>query len=148
MIDFAAALWPFVTLMVTAFLAGTLLPFSSEAALAVSLKAELGSPAGLLAAATIGNVGGSLFNWWVGRHALHFQERRWFPFTPPAMEAASTRFRNYGSWTLLLSWVPLIGDPLTFMAGVFRVPLWTFLPLVTAGKLGRYFVVFWAFNGA
>jgi membrane protein YqaA with SNARE-associated domain len=131
-------LWPYALMCAIAFSAGTLLPFSSEVALVAQMKTGLGSPVGLLLAATIGNVAGSCFNWLIGRYARHFEGRRWFPFSAATIDTASARFNALGVWTLLLAWVPIIGDPLTFVAGVMRVPFWIFLPLVTIGKAGRY----------
>ncbi|EDN65793.1 conserved hypothetical protein, membrane [Beggiatoa sp. PS] len=54
---------------------------------------------------------------------------------------AQSVFSKYGVWTLLLAWLPVVGDPLTFIAGVFRVPIFIFLILVLVGKGSRYFVV-------
>ena len=95
----------------------------------------------LLVAATIGNVAGSAFNWWLGLNARRFEDRRWFPFSPATIAAASNRFRRFGLWSLLLAWVPIIGDPLTFIAGVLQVPFRYFLPLVAIGKAARYAIV-------
>jgi membrane protein YqaA with SNARE-associated domain len=135
------ALWPYATMFVSAFVSATLLPFASEAVLLAQLKSGYGSALGLLAAATVGNVGGSTVNWWMGRLLLRFQDRGWFPFKPADIARASERFQRFGTGVLLLSWVPIIGDPLTLVAGVLRVPLAVFLVLVTVGKLGRYLVV-------
>lgn len=121
-----------------AFLAASLLPFSSEVVLAAQIKAGFASTTGLLIAATLGNVAGSLFNWWLGRFARHYEGRRWFPFKPETIAAASARFQRFGTWSLLFSWLPIVGDPLTFVAGVLRVPVIPFLILVTIGKAARY----------
>lgn len=133
--------WPILAMTVSAFMAGTLLPFSSEVALLAAISSKLASPSALFIAATVGNVAGSCFNWWIGRHVRHFENRRWFPFKPAAIAAASARFNKYGVGCLLLSWVPLIGDPLTFVAGLLRVPLAVFVPLVAIGKGSRYLAV-------
>ena len=130
--------WPHVVMLASAFVAASLLPVSSEVVLAAQIKAAVASPLALVATATVGNVAGSAFNWWLGHHARRLEGRRWFPFTPEAIAAASTRFRRYGLWSLLLSWLPIVGDPLTFVAGVLRVPILLFLPLVTIGKGARY----------
>lgn len=135
------SIWPYVTLAGASFLAATLLPFSSEVALIANLKAGLGTPERLVAAATFGNVAGACFNWWIGRSLRRFEGRRWFPFAPDAIERASQRFRRYGVGVLLLSWLPIVGDPLTLVAGVLRVPLSIFLPLVAVGKAARYVVI-------
>lgn len=135
------ALWPYGAVFVSAFASATLLPMASEAVLFGAIKAGLASTAGLLAAATAGNVGGSALNWWMGRWLLRFQHRRWFPFSPAALERATAWFERRGVWVLLLSWLPVVGDPLTLVAGVLRVPLGLFLALVTIGKAARYAVI-------
>jgi membrane protein YqaA with SNARE-associated domain len=132
---------PYASMLVLAFGAGTLLPFSSEVALVAAMKATSASTVGLVAFATVGNVAGSVFNWWVGRSARRFEGRRWFPFDRPQIDRASARFQKLGLWSLVMSWLPVVGDPLTFVAGVLRVPLPIFLALVTIGRLGRYIVV-------
>ena len=53
----------------------------------------------------------------------------------------SSWFSKYGKWTLFFSWVPVIGDPLTIVAGVFRVPIYTFILIVSIAKIMRYFFV-------
>jgi len=135
------ALWPLLIMLASAFGAATLLPFSSELVLAAQIKAGLAPVWALLSAATIGNVAGSAFNWWLGRHARRFEGRRWFPFSPATIDAASTRFQRWGLWSLLFSWLPVVGDPLTFVAGVLRVPFTLFLPLVALGKGARYALI-------
>jgi membrane protein YqaA with SNARE-associated domain len=134
-------LWPYFVLAATAFLAATLVPLSSEVALVAVLKSGLGAPAGFLLAASIGNVGGCLFNWWLGLNLRRFEGRRWFPLKPGEIDRAAERFRRWGTLGLLFSWVPIVGDPLTLVAGVLRVPLTIFLPLVALGRVGRYLVV-------
>lgn len=127
-----------VSLFVGAFLAATLLPFSSEVMLVAALVAgDLPAPL-LVATAAAGNILGSTVNWALGRFLLTWQDRRWFPFSPQQIETASRRFARYGSWTLLFAFVPVIGDPLTFAAGVLKVPFWRFLVLVSIGKTARY----------
>ena len=135
------SLGPLLLMLASAFGAATLLVLPSEAVLIAQIKAGLAPNWALLAAATIGNVAGSAFNWWLGSHARRFQDRRWFPFSPATIEAASARFQRWGLWSLLFAWVPVIGDPLTFVAGVLRVPFHWFLPLVAIGKGGRYAIL-------
>jgi len=95
----------------------------------------------LVAVATAGNVLGSAVNWMLGRYLIRFRDRRWFPIKGRALERATRFYRRWGVWTLLLAWAPVVGDPLTFVAGVFRTSLWVFLPLVTVGKAARYWAV-------
>ncbi|MDN2567683.1 DedA family protein [Aquibium sp. A9E412] len=125
-------------LFAAAFLAATLLPAQSEALL-VGLTAAGGLPVVLLVAvASLGNVLGAVVNWALGRGIERFRERRWFPAGPAALDRASAWYGRYGRWSLLLSWMPVIGDPLTLVAGVLREPLWRFLLLVGIAKTGRY----------
>jgi len=138
---FGDALWPLLVMLASAFGAATLLILPSEAVLLAQIKAGLAPTSALLVAATIGNVAGSAFNWWLGVNARRFEGRRWFPFAPSTIQAASDRFERWGLWSLLLAWVPIIGDPLTFIAGVLRVPFRYFLPLVAIGKCARYAIL-------
>ena len=128
-------------LFAVSFLAATILPGSSELALAALLVAETGNPWILLAAASTGNVLGSLVNWILGRYLDHFRDHPWFPLSAKRLETAKSWFRSYGKWSLLLAWVPVIGDPLTIAAGALRLPLLPFLLLVATGKIARYVVV-------
>jgi len=134
-------LWPLLVMFASAFGAATLLVLPSEAVLIAQIKAGLAPAWALFIAATIGNVAGSAFNWWLGRHVRRFERRRWFPFSPATIETASARFRRWGLWSLLFAWLPVVGDPLTFIAGVLRVPFHWFLPLVALGKGGRYAII-------
>ena len=91
--------------------------------------------------ASVGNTLGAIVNWWLGRYLIHFQHRRWFPFKPDQLGRGQQWFNRYGVWTLLLAWLPIGGDALTFIAGIMRVPLWLFVVLVGIGKSVRYAVV-------
>ncbi|MBO6917916.1 MAG: DedA family protein [Rhizobiaceae bacterium] len=128
-------------LFVVSFLAATLLPGGSEIALTTALASTDKSVTLLIAFATIGNVLGSLVNWVLGRYFNHLQDRTWYPIKPDQMVRAEQWYRKYGRWSLLLSWAPIIGDPLTMISGVFREPLLSFVILVTIAKLTRYLVV-------
>jgi membrane protein YqaA with SNARE-associated domain len=128
-------------LFVAAFGAATLLPLQSEAVLVGLLVSGHYSLGWLLGIATLGNVLGSLVNWWLGRWVEHFKGRRWFPVSDRQLEKARTHYQRWGHWTLLFSWVPIIGDPLTLVAGVMREPLWRFVLLVTLAKGLRYAVL-------
>jgi len=128
-------------LFLAAFGAATLLPLQSEALLVGLLVSDRYWLWSLLAVATLGNVLGSLVNWWLGRGVERFRERRWFPVSPEHLETARKHYRRYGHWSLLLSWVPVIGDPLTLVAGVMREPLGRFLLIVTVAKGARYAVL-------
>jgi membrane protein YqaA with SNARE-associated domain len=131
----------YLGLFFAAFGAATLLPLQSEAVLVGLLLNGEHGVWWLLAVATLGNVLGSLLNWWLGRGIERFRERRWFPLSPADLEKARAHYQRYGHWSLLLSWVPIIGDPLTLVAGVMREPMGRFLLIVTFAKGARYGVL-------
>ena len=126
------------TLFVSAFAAATILPAQSEALLAYQISANPAAVVSLVAAATIGNVLGSVINWWLGRFAERFKKRTWFPVSERKLGIAQRHYKKYGRYSLLLSWVPFIGDPITVVAGVMREPLWSFVVFVTIAKSLRY----------
>ena len=95
----------------------------------------------LVAAATAGNILGSAVNWLLGRCCVRFQDKRWFPVKKEKLNKARTWYRTYGRWSLLLSWAPVIGDPLTLVAGLLREPFASFILIVGLAKLARYLVV-------
>ncbi|GLS37951.1 membrane protein [Mesorhizobium tianshanense] len=128
-------------LFLVAFAAATILPAQSEAALAGLLATGSFSPAMLVLVASIGNVLGSAVNWGLGRGVERFRDRPWFPLRPATLSRATTWYRRYGKWSLLLSWMPIVGDPLTVVAGVLREPLWSFVAIVALAKVSRYLVV-------
>lgn len=135
------ALAAYLALFLAAFLAATIVPAQSEAVL-VGLILAGDQPLGtLLLVATLGNVLGSVVNWLLGRFIEHFRDRPWFPVAPDKLASVEAWYRRFGIWSLLLSWVPIIGDPLTVVAGVLRTPFLTFLVLVTIAKAGRYAVL-------
>jgi membrane protein YqaA with SNARE-associated domain len=112
----------------------------SEAALVSLLLADY-SPWLLLLVASAGNILGSTINWGIGRAIDRYGIRRWSPASGPALDRAAHWYHHYGRWSLLLSWVPVIGDPITIIAGVLRERLPVFLALVAIAKIGRYLVV-------
>ena len=128
-------------LFAVAFLAATILPAQSEAVLGGLVMSEAYPVVALLAVASAGNILGSTVNWLLGRGIARFRNRRWFPAGEASLERASRWYGRYGRWSLLLSWVPIIGDPLTVIAGVLREPFWSFLLLVAIAKIGRYLAV-------
>lgn len=128
-------------LFVAAFLSATVFPFQSEAVLFGMLIAEHYQWWLLILVASVGNVLGSIVNWFLGRFLAHFEGRRWFPVKREQMAKAEAWYHRYGRWTLLLSWTPVIGDPLTIVAGVLREPLPIFILLVTIAKTARYLAV-------
>jgi membrane protein YqaA with SNARE-associated domain len=131
----------YLGLAAVAFLAATILPGSSEALLTALLIRSPDDAVTLFIAATAGNTAGAALNWSLGRFLMRFADRRWFPVSPGWIERASAWFRRFGVWLLFFSWVPIIGDPLTVVAGLLRVRFALFLAIVALGKAARYAAV-------
>jgi membrane protein YqaA with SNARE-associated domain len=128
-------------LFLSALVAATVLPAQSEAVLAALVLANEQLIWALVLVASVGNVLGSVVNWLLGRGLVTFRDKSWFPASPAALARAEGHYRRHGRWSLLLSWVPIIGDPITVVAGVLRESIWVFLALVTVAKVGRYVVL-------
>jgi membrane protein YqaA with SNARE-associated domain len=131
----------YIGLFVSAFLAATFFPASSEVVLTgLAATGEFDS-GWLLVVASTGNTLGSVVNWLLGRFCLLWKDRPWFPAKPTTLDRAAAWFNRYGVWSLLLSWMPIIGDPITLVAGLLKVQFWKFLVLVAVAKTIRYAVV-------
>ncbi len=130
----------YIGLFVAAFLAATILPLSSEVVLSTLLLNGF-TPTTLIAVATAGNVLGALCNYGLGYWLSISKVKKWLGLSDDDLLQAQQRFQRYGTFSLLFAWVPIIGDPLTLIAGVLRVHWGWFLLLVTIGKLLRYMVV-------
>lgn len=133
---------PYFYLFCSALIAATILPLSSEALLSRLLYQHY-SPLLLWLTATLGNTLGSCINWYLGKWCLHLQSKKWFPINTEQLARAQVRFQKYGLVSLLFAWVPIIGDPLTVLAGAMRVTFWKFLLLVSIGKGLRYAALIW-----
>lgn len=124
-----------------AFVAATLLPAQSEAVFVGLLAARSVDPVALFLTASIANTAGSILNWWLGRliarHGVDRLPARLRP-DPRRFAQAQGFFARFGWPSLLLAWVPIVGDPLTFAAGTLNYPFWRFTLLVLIGKAGRY----------
>ncbi|MDH5425320.1 MAG: DedA family protein [Gammaproteobacteria bacterium] len=130
------------SLFFSAFLSSTLLPGSSEALLAAYLSQGF-EPYSLLAVATVGNTIGGLTSWWIGYWLI-----KKYPHSVPERISprAIERIRHWGWPVLLLSWLPLVGDPLCVAAGWLRINVYWSLLAIATGKLIRYGVIVCLFN--
>ena len=134
-------------LLIISFLAATILPLSSELVLSTMLLTDSFDKYLLLVVASFGNIFGSSVNWYLGKKILIFKDRKWFPVNEKQIAKSEMYFNKYGIWSLLLAWVPIIGDPLTVIAGILRVKFFTFLLLVSISKTSRYiFLIFIIFK--
>ncbi|MEK1931093.1 MAG: YqaA family protein [Pararhizobium sp.] len=128
-------------LFVAAFAAATILPLQSEAVLVGLLLSGNYPTTLLIVVASAGNVLGAAANWLLGVGVERFKDRPWFPVSAERLAQAQRWYQRYGKWSLLGSWLPIIGDPLTVIAGVLKEPFWVFLILVTIAKVSRYLVL-------
>ncbi len=131
----------YASLFLIAFAAATILPLQSELVVVGLLVAGKQPWPIIIAVASVGNILGSIVNWMLGRSLLRFQTKRWFPANRESLARAENWYRRFGRGTLLLSWAPIIGDPLTVIAGVLREPLWSFILFVGLAKTARYLVL-------
>ncbi|CAM4280403.1 YqaA family protein [Pseudoalteromonas byunsanensis] len=134
-------MWIYSGLFISAVSSATLLPGSSEVLLSGLAMTENVQLVVLWIVATLGNVLGSCINYWLGINLVRFENAKWFPVSSHQLSQARLHFARYGTYSLLFAWVPVIGDPLTLLAGVFKVPKRLFIPLVLVGKGLRYAVV-------
>ncbi len=136
----------YLVMAATAFLAATLIPAQSELVFIGLLAAKTADPFALFVVASLANTAGSAVNWVIGKLvADHGMERLPARLQPDPVRLAQARgfFARYGWLSLMLSWAPIIGDPVTVVAGLMRYPLWRFLAVVLVAKAVRYAVI-WA----
>ena len=136
----------YLSLFSISFLAATILPFSSELTLAGLITTSNYDKLLLLIVASFGNILGSVVNWALGFYSRNFATNKWFPFKDKQIKNSSKWFGKFGKWSLLFAWVPIIGDPLTLVAGLLRVKFLEFLILIIIGKISRYIVIFYLFS--
>jgi membrane protein YqaA with SNARE-associated domain len=129
----------YLTLFTVSLLAATLLPLGSEALLLYDLSLGY-NPILLILFATIGNTLGSVINYFLGYKGVDFLVEKKYANTKQLQKATNT-FKKYGAFSLLLSWMPIIGDPITFIAGVLKYEFKKFVVLVFVAKGVRYIVV-------
>ncbi len=129
----------------SAFLAATILPFSSEVTLTAFLV-QRESAFWLWSFATLGNTLGAVVNWVLGRYLLRYSDRKWFFFKPDSLQRSQRLFKKYGIWSLLFSWLPVVGDALTFIAGLMKVPVVVLIFLCGIGKGLRYLAIILLFD--
>ena len=132
----------YIFLFLSAFGAATLLPLQSESVLAGMLILREYSPVLLIGVATLGNVLGSCVNWWLGIQIERYKEKIWFPVSEEKLLKAQNLYGRYGSPLLLLSWVPVIGDPITLVSGMLKEKFYKFLFLVLMAKFSRYIFIY------
>ena len=134
-------LFSYFQLLFFSFLAATILPFSSEILLSTMYMTGSFQTLNLLVIASLGNISGSIVNWYLGKKINLYQKKKWFPVSSDRLKKSEYYFQKYGLWSLLLSWVPIIGDPITLFAGILNVRFQIFVILVSISKISRYVFV-------
>ena len=129
-----------VGLFIVALLAATILPLGSELLLAAILLSGT-NPIIAVVVATAGNVLGSCVNYALGYWLSQGRIQKWLRISEEDFQKAEGLFNRYGLISLLFAWLPIIGDPITFVAGVMRASVGWFLVLVTLGKCLRYIFI-------
>lgn len=130
-------------LFVSAFISSTIAPGASEAVLAYMVAEKIQPIVWLVSIATIGNTLGALTTWWLGYLAA-----KKYPvesLLEKNKQRALSWVQRWGSWSLLLSWLPVIGDALCFAAGWLKLPLFFSIFLIFVGKLIRYLMIAYLF---
>ncbi len=133
----------YVGLFIASFLAATILPLSSEVVLSFLLLNNL-NPIVLVSVATFGNVLGAFLNYAIGAWGSIFLVRKVLRISEDEFTKAKLRFQKYGVFSLFFAWVPVIGDPLTVVAGALKINIFIFFIMVTSGKLIRYVLISYA----
>lgn len=134
-----------VFLFIAAVVAASLLPLQSEAIL-LALLIDASYPAWLvIVVASVGNVFGACINWYLGGKIEHYKDKKWFPVSEKNMLKAQKIYQKYGFYCLFLSWMPIIGDPITLIAGLLKENFMRFLWIVSLAKFGRYLFIYIAF---
>jgi membrane protein YqaA with SNARE-associated domain len=145
---FALPQYGLVTVFVVCLVSATLVPVGSEFAVIglVKLNPELFWPA--VVVATLGNTVGGAISWWTGYGAEVLFER----LKHRKVQARALRWlEGFGPKACLLSWLPVVGDPLCAVAGWLRLPFWSCVGYMAIGKFARYLTMtgglIWAFPG-
>jgi membrane protein YqaA with SNARE-associated domain len=127
-------------LFVLSFLAATLLPLGSEWLLVV-LIINGHSAESVVTIATIGNYLGACTTYAIGIWGSQFLITKILRINENDMARAHALYRKYGSWSLLFSWLPVVGDPLCLLGGLLKIRFFYYSALVFSGKLARYIAV-------
>ncbi len=134
--------YAYALLFTVSLLASTLLPLGSEW-LVVALLLKNFSPLAVVAVATAGNTLGACTTYAVGWYGGHALVTRLLSIKQADLDRSQRFYTRYGYWTLLFSWLPVVGDPLCAFSGFFKIRLSLFTGLVLTGKLARYIAVAW-----
>ncbi len=129
-----------IGLFLVSFLAATILPFSSEAILAIMVS-DSKSLISLLVVASLGNILGGMFNYYIGHLGKLSWAEKYLKITKRDIDKWCIKIERFGSILAFFCWLPVIGDPLALALGYFRVSPLKVLIYLSLGKTLRYGVV-------
>jgi len=133
----------YISIFFLSFLAATIIPFSSEVGLFSYMAVGKFNNELLLIFASLGNILGSCVNYILGLYIIKFKTKSWFPFKDNQILKATNWFNRFGVYSLFFAFLPIVGDPLTLIAGMFRVSFLKFIILVSLGKILRYLLIYY-----
>ena len=131
--------WGLIGLFVMCFLASTIIPFPSEATLLFYLNSGMYSPGSILLVASLGNCLGGITSYLLGYYGRKILSKK-------QLLKSELLIQRYGFWAALVSWLPIIGDPLLVVLGIYRVSFWKTMVLMSLGKVARYQIDYWTSN--
>jgi membrane protein YqaA with SNARE-associated domain len=132
----------YATLFIVSFLASTVLPLGSEWLLVMMLASGY-EPLSTVVVASAGNYLGAVTTYLIGMYGGAWLVIKVLRVSPEQQVRARAHYRRYGVYSLLFSWLPIVGDPLCMVGGVLRINFWLFTLLVASGKFVRYAVTAW-----
>lgn len=135
----------YVGMFLASLLAGSVLPFSSEAVMAGLLAAGL-NPWPLVVYSTIGNVMGSLFNYFIGTLGRLDWIEKYLHVKPDKLDRAQRLMAQYGVWIGFFAFLPIIGSAIAIVLGLVRANIWVTLFSFTLGKIFRYLLIIYGMN--
>jgi len=133
----------YISIFFLSFFAATIIPFSSEVGLVSYMALGKFNNELLLIFASLGNILGSCINYILGLFIINFKTKSWFPFKDNQIIKATDWFNRFGVYSLFFAFLPIVGDPLTLVAGIFRVSFLKFIIFISLGKILRYLLIFY-----
>ena len=132
-------------MLLAAFLAGSVFPFSSEAVMVGLMAAKL-DPWLLMVYGTVGNVLGSVLNYCIGRMGKTEWFEKYLHVKPESMDRARRFMRGHGAWMGFFAFIPLLGSAITILLGLMRANVVITFISITLGKLFRYILLIYIFK--
>lgn len=130
-------------MLIAAFLAGSFIPFSSEAVMLGLLATGL-DPVQLVVYGSIGNIFGSMFNYWVGRMGNLEWIEKYLHVKKSSLDKAQRFMAGRGAWMGIFAFLPLLGSAITIVLGLIRANMLISLISVSLGKIARYAILIWS----